>query len=96
MEAGRPVSNGEFMIITLTPEIEQALTEEARRLGTTPESLALESLFQRFIVHVSDGTQTDGGRTLADSLGRNLSTSVRHVGGDFSESPPRSRWAAAG
>jgi hypothetical protein len=36
------------MIIKLTPDIEQALTEEARKLGTTPEQLALESLWERF------------------------------------------------
>ena len=50
------------MNITLTPDIEQALVDEARRLGTTPEALALDSLRARFVVetspHVSDDSQT--------------------------------------
>lgn len=32
------------MTITLTPDIEDALTEQARQRGVTPEHLALESL----------------------------------------------------
>ena len=32
------------MTLTLTPDIEKELTEEARRRGTTPERLALERL----------------------------------------------------
>jgi hypothetical protein len=36
------------MIIELTPDIEQALAEEARKLGMTPEQLALDSLRERF------------------------------------------------
>ena len=37
------------MLIKLTPDIEQALDEEARKLGTTPEQLALDSLRERFV-----------------------------------------------
>ena len=37
------------MIITLTPDIEQALAAEARKLGRTPEQLALDSLRERFL-----------------------------------------------
>ena len=37
------------MIIQLTPDIEQALAEEARKLGMTPEQLALDSLRERFV-----------------------------------------------
>lgn len=37
------------MTITLPPEIEGPLTEEARRQGTTAESLALESLRKTFV-----------------------------------------------
>ena len=37
------------MIIKLTPDIEQALAEEARKLGTTPEQLAVDSLRERFV-----------------------------------------------
>ncbi len=32
------------MTLTLTPDIEKELTEEAQRRGTTPERLALERL----------------------------------------------------
>ncbi len=37
----------EFSDDALTPEIEQALVEQARRLGTTPESLALDAIRER-------------------------------------------------
>ena len=37
------------MIIELTPDIEQALADEARKLGTTPEQLAVDSLRERFV-----------------------------------------------
>jgi hypothetical protein len=37
------------MVITLTPQLEAALTEQARRLGVTPESLALDALRERFL-----------------------------------------------
>jgi hypothetical protein len=37
------------MRITLTPDIERALAEQAHRRGTTPENLALEALRETFI-----------------------------------------------
>jgi hypothetical protein len=37
------------MVIALTPDIESALAEEARRQGTTPEQLALDYLRERFV-----------------------------------------------
>lgn len=43
------------MIITFTPDIEQALTAEAHKLGRAPEQLALESLRARFLAPRSDG-----------------------------------------
>jgi hypothetical protein len=56
------------MNITLTPEIERALVEEAHRLGTTPESLAIESLRDRFLApHPAEPAETPG-ETLADFL----------------------------
>lgn len=36
------------MTITLSPELEAALVEAARRDGTDPEALALEALRERF------------------------------------------------
>ena len=37
------------MTITLTPDIEQAVAEEAQRRGTTPESLVVETLREKFV-----------------------------------------------
>jgi hypothetical protein len=37
------------MTITLTPDIEQAVAEQAHRRGTTPESLIVEALRERFV-----------------------------------------------
>ncbi len=37
------------MTITLTSEIENALMEQARKQGTMPERLALDSLHERFV-----------------------------------------------
>ncbi|MGE3820875.1 MAG: hypothetical protein AB7I30_15790 [Isosphaeraceae bacterium] len=34
--------------ISLPPDLDRSLSEEARRLGKTPESLALETLRERF------------------------------------------------
>lgn len=55
------------MIINLTPEIEAALIEQARQLGTTPELLALDSLRERF-VPPSEAEATEPEGTLADFL----------------------------
>lgn len=38
------------MTITLPPEIEGPLAEEARRQGTTAESLAVEALRKAFVI----------------------------------------------
>ena len=56
------------MIITLTPDIEQALTAEARKLGRTPEQLALDSLRERFLSPESDVSPKGERATLADFL----------------------------
>lgn len=37
------------MVITLGPELEAALNEQARRQGVTPEVLALNALRERFL-----------------------------------------------
>ena len=56
------------MIITLTPDIEQALAAEARKLGCTPEELALDSLRERFLAPESDVSLGEEQATLADFL----------------------------
>jgi hypothetical protein len=53
------------MQLTLTPEIENALEEQARQKGTTPEHLALEALREKFVTPIS--TTSEG--SLADFLG---------------------------
>ncbi len=37
------------MVITLGPELEAALKEQARRQGTSPEELAVNALRERFL-----------------------------------------------
>jgi hypothetical protein len=40
------------MVINLTPDLEAALREEARRRGVPPENLALDALRERFLPRV--------------------------------------------
>jgi hypothetical protein len=40
------------MVINLGPQLEAALTEQARRCGVAPEVLALEGLRERFLPKV--------------------------------------------
>lgn len=55
------------MEITLTPEIEGALVEQADQQGTTPEHFALETLRERFVKPVEQELP-GGAETLADLL----------------------------
>ena len=57
------------MIITLRPEVEQALTEQARQQGTTPEHLALASLHKQFVETEAQMRQPQTQATLFDFLG---------------------------
>jgi hypothetical protein len=45
------------MTITLTAEIEAALVEQAGKLGTSPELLAIETLRQKFAAPPADRTR---------------------------------------
>ena len=47
-------------IITLPPEVEQPLTEEARRKGTTPELLAVDCLRKLFTPSSTAGMPVEG------------------------------------
>jgi len=40
------------MVINLTPQLEAALNEQARRRGLAPEILALDALRERFLPNV--------------------------------------------
>jgi hypothetical protein len=66
--------------LTLTPEIENALEEQARQQGTTPEHLALEALREKFVTPITkqsiEGTLAD---FLADFAG--VLDSNEHVSG---------------
>ena len=54
------------MSIQLTPELESALAEEARRKGTTPDLLAQTYLWER--LDSTDIEATGSGGTLAEFL----------------------------
>jgi hypothetical protein len=71
------------MIIKLTPDIEQALAEEARKLGTTPEQLALESLRERFVDREAPPYRAEEPETLAQFLKGHIGVlhSSEHVPG---------------
>jgi hypothetical protein len=56
------------MIIELTPDIEQSLAEEACKLGTTPEQLALDSLRERFVGREAPPSPAKEPETLAHFL----------------------------
>ena len=47
------------MTLTLTPEIEKLLAREAQRQGTTPESLALDALQERFGEETKETPETE-------------------------------------
>ena len=54
--------------ITLPPEIEGPLREEARRRGTSPELLAIDALRLRFATPAMAGADIQPEPTLADFL----------------------------
>ena len=86
------------MIITLTSDIEQALAAEARKLGLTPEQLALDSLRERFLSPESDTPPVEEPATLADFLRGHLGVlhSSEHVPGVARLSEHSGRKFAAG
>jgi hypothetical protein len=56
------------MTITLTPDIERVLAEEAQKLGITPGQIVLGSLQERFVPPKADTVPTKRPKTLADFL----------------------------
>ena len=83
------------MKITVPPEIERALTAQARKRGTTAELVALDSLRERFVrarvKRRRDEGEGNGRRTLADFLkgyvGVLHSSECVSDGGRMSEEP---------
>jgi hypothetical protein len=61
-----PAGREDAMTITLPPEVETALAEQARRRGTTPELLAVDCLRQRFVTPAPP--PAPAGATLAESV----------------------------
>lgn len=86
------------MIVTLTPDLESALAEVARRQGTTPELLALDCLRERFLPAGAPETPTDGQGTLADFLGNHIGvlSSSEHVPGGAQMATDSGKKFAAG
>ena len=60
------------MKIDLTPDIEKALAQKAKKNGTTPEKLALDTLRERFLSPADDTISTEGDESLADFLGDHI------------------------
>ena len=86
------------MIITLTPDIEEALAAEARKLGLTPEQLALNSLRERFVPPGAGEYPVEEQATLADFLCGHLGVlhSGEHIPGGARMSEESGRKFAAG
>jgi hypothetical protein len=86
------------MIINLTPDIEQALAEEAGKLGTTPEQLVLERLREHFERGETPPFPATGQETLADFLRGHIGVlhSSEHVPGGARMSEASGKKFAAG
>lgn len=86
------------MIITLPPDIERVLVEQARKRGTTPELLALDSLRERFVPSFLRKGTTEGEGTLADFLGTHIGVlhSSEHLPGGARMSEDTGKKFAAG
>lgn len=56
------------MKLTLTADIENALIEAANQQGTTPETIALDCLRQRFASQKEAHSPVEAGSSLADFL----------------------------
>lgn len=65
------------MTITLTPEIEQAIDEAARKQDTTPEELVLKTLETRFAAPAQNIPQRMPGPTAAELASMPLKERVR-------------------
>ncbi len=85
------------MVIALTPDIESALAEEARRQGTTPEQLALDYLRERFVPGATTQSTATTLGTLADFLAGHigvLASEERVSGGGRMSEDAGKRFAA--
>ena len=69
-----PIRQVPMITISLPPDIEGPLTEEAQRRGTTPELLALDSLRTLFVPTPAAEEPTGEDATLSDFLAGYIST----------------------
>jgi hypothetical protein len=60
------------MTIHLGPDLEQALADEARRIGTTPDLLANECLRERFVHNGGQPVEGDTSKNLAEYLANHI------------------------
>jgi hypothetical protein len=65
------------MTITLTPDIEQAVTEQTQRQGITPESLIVEALREKFVLLQPPAPPDDWERMLR-GVGTKCGVSLLH------------------
>jgi hypothetical protein len=86
------------MNIILPPDIERAVVEYARKQGTTPELLVLDSLRERFLPSLLADRSTEGEGTLADFLGTHIESlhSSEHIPGGARMSEDTGKKFAAG
>ncbi len=86
------------MRITLTPDLERALAEQAHKQGTTPERLALDCLRERFLPLVTTESTAEEQGTLADFLANHIGvlSSSEHVPGGARMSENSGKKFAAG
>lgn len=86
------------MTLKLTAEIENALLEAARKVGTTPEALALECLRDHFMAPGKETTQPGPAGTLADFLAGHIGVlaSAQQVPGGANMSEDTGKHFAAG
>ena len=66
------------MVITLTPDLEAALNEMARRQGVTPEALALEALRDCLISPAKKYEPKDEWERMVIAVGTNCDVSLPH------------------
>jgi hypothetical protein len=86
------------MNIILPPDIERVVVERARKQGTTPEILVLDSLRERFLPSLLPDRSIEGEGTLADFLGPHIGVlhSSEHTPGGARMSEDTGKKFAAG